>query len=225
MNLFPTTDFRLPTTARLEAALRNFEELERKTGVIRAIRRQPARLGEYVPVPQGVKPELRSALAAAGIDTAESELLSRHVPWTRRVGDRRTTYQGQEVDLLSFASDNRERLLLKPNDEYGGKGVVIGWESSSADWASALETGRQTPYVVQERVHIAYEPYPDYVDGRLQLGRRSVDLDPYLHGIEAHGLLTRLSSQTLLNVTHGGGSVVPTLLVRERPAAARGDGP
>ncbi len=31
-------------------------------------------------------------------------------------------------------ASNREQLVLKPNDEYGGKGIVLGWEVDDAEW-------------------------------------------------------------------------------------------
>jgi hypothetical protein len=150
---------------------------------------------------------------AAGIDRETQTLLARHIPWTRRVQAVRTTYAGQEIDLLKFARDYQDRLLLKPNDEYGGKGITIGWESSAEDWDDALQAAREAPFVVQERVHIAYEDYPQCVEGKLHIGRRLVDTDPYLFGTQVQGCLTRLSTVTLLNVTAGGGSTVPTFLI------------
>ena len=149
---------------------------------------------------------------AAGIDRDTQAMLARHIPWTRRVQNARTTYQGQEIDLLKFARDYQDRLLLKPNDEYGGKGITIGWESSADEWDEALRAALESPFVVQERVHIAYEDYPQCVGGQLQIGRRLVDTDPYLFGTRVQGCLTRLSTVTLLNVTAGGGSTVPDVL-------------
>lgn len=152
-------------------------------------------------------------MTAAGIDAETQTTLARHIPWTRRVRAGQTTYAGQPVELLPFLRENQERLLLKPNDEYGGKGITIGWETSADDWARACEAATADPFVVQERVHIAYEDYPSYHDGRLEIGRRLVDTDPYLFGTDVEGCLTRLSTVTLLNVTAGGGSTVPTLLI------------
>ena len=74
----------------------------------------------------------------------------------------------------------------------------------------------ESPFVVQERVHIAYEDYPSCVDGKLHIGRRLVDTDPYLFNTQVQGALTRLSTVTLLNVTAGGGSTVPTMLIDEK---------
>ncbi len=143
----------------------------------------------------------------------ERAAIARHVPWTRMVRPGRSTYQGQPIELLEFARANQERLLLKPNDEYGGKGIVIGWETSAAEWAAALKEALDTPFVVQERVTIAYEDYPALVEGQLQIGRRLVDSDPFLFGTNVAGCLTRLSTVTLLNVTAGGGSTVPTFVI------------
>jgi Circularly permuted ATP-grasp type 2 len=146
----------------------------------------------------------------------ERAAIARHVPWTRMVSAGRSTYQGEPIDLPEFARANQERLLLKPNDEYGGKGIVIGWEVSPDTWARAIKEALDTPFVVQERVTIAYEDYPAMVDGQLQIGRRLVDSDPFLFGTNVAGCLTRLATETLLNVTAGGGSTIPTFVIDQR---------
>lgn len=143
----------------------------------------------------------------------ERAAIQKHVPWTRVVRAGPSTYQGEQIDLLPFLRDQQERLVLKPNDEYGGKGILIGWETSAEDWNSALQEATQTPSVVQERVEIAYEDYPSFVDGKVQLGRRLVDSDPFMFGSKVSGCLTRLSTVTLLNVTAGGGSTVPAFVI------------
>jgi uncharacterized circularly permuted ATP-grasp superfamily protein len=143
----------------------------------------------------------------------ERDAIARHVPWTRLVRAGATTYAGEQIDLLDFARKNQERLLLKPNDEYGGKGILIGWETSADAWERGLKEALQSPFVVQERVEIAYEDYPAMVEGQLQIGRRLVDTDPFLFGAEVNGSLCRLSTVTLLNVTAGGGSTVPVFVI------------
>lgn len=151
----------------------------------------------------------------AGLFTAEErQAIARHIPWTRRVEERKTLYRGRMVDLLPFIAEQREHLVLKPNDEYGGKGVVIGWETEAADWGRAVQDALNEPTVVQERVEVATEDYPALVNGTLEVSPRLVDLDPYFFsGQTVYGVLTRLSTVALLNVTAGGGSVVPTFIV------------
>ena len=71
------------------------------------------------------------------------------------------------------------------------------------------------PSIVQVRAEISYEDFPRLNDqGQVEMGRRLVDCDPFLfHGEMVGACLTRLSTVTLLNVTAGGGSVVPAFVV------------
>jgi hypothetical protein len=148
----------------------------------------------------------------------QQRAIADHIPWTRCVEDRRTLFHGQEVDLLPFISANRDRLVLKPNDEYGGKGVLMGWHCTADEWDAALRTALTTPYVVQESVKVVYRDFPMILpDGTLDISARFVDADPYVfYGETVGGCLTRLSSEALLNVTAGGGSVVPMFVIEKK---------
>lgn len=145
----------------------------------------------------------------------EQAAIQRHIPWTRRVEERSTLFEGQQVDLLPFIAANRERLVLKPNDEYGGKGVVLGWDASQAEWQQAVDEALRQPSVVQLRVPLGYEDFPVVLPGGgFAVEPRLVDFDPFIFdGHYAGGCLTRLSAGGLLNVTAGGGTTVPTMVV------------
>ncbi len=144
-------------------------------------------------------------------------VIRRHIPWTRKVAAGTTAHEDRPVDLLPFIRDNRDRLVLKPNDEYGGKGVYIGWTMSQPDWETALAEAQQASFVVQERVTLEKEPFPYLTDsGGLELVQLAVDTDPYIYHHESQGVLTRLSAEALLNVTAGTGSVTCTMIVEPR---------
>ena len=147
----------------------------------------------------------------------ELEAIRAHVPWTRIVEERRTVHDGDQVDLLPFIAERRERMVLKPNDDYGGAGIVLGWQVNDIEWDAAIRTALGSPYIVQERVPIPSEPYPSWIDGQLQTFDRMLDTAPFVsHGDFMQGQLTRLSTAALLNVTAGGGSTVPTFLIEKR---------
>jgi uncharacterized circularly permuted ATP-grasp superfamily protein len=147
----------------------------------------------------------------------ERQAVVTHVPWTRVVEERWTQHASGEVDLLPFMAANRERLVLKPNDEYGGKGIVLGWTVDDATWQAAIQTALSEPFIVQERVTLPSEPWPAWADGGLHIGDRMLDTAPFLaNGSTVSGCLTRISTDPLLNVTAGGGSNVPTFLVEAR---------
>jgi uncharacterized circularly permuted ATP-grasp superfamily protein len=150
----------------------------------------------------------------AGLYTPEQRAaIERHVPWTRRVSDGSSTHGGRPLrDLLAHCAAHRAELVLKPNDEYGGKGVVLGWTVGQSEWEQALEVAATQSYVVQEAVEVPRQPFPVAVDGVRMLDL-AIDLDPYLFDGRPRGCLTRLSSSALLNVTAGAGSIVPTYVV------------
>jgi len=159
----------------------------------------------------------------AGLLSAEeNRAVQTHVPWTRVVEARHTHYRDSAgvdhtVDLLPFIAERRETMVLKPNDEYGGKGIVLGWTVDDATWQAAIQTALGEPYIVQERVEIPSEPWPALVDGALHIGDRMLDTAPFLaNGTVMNGCLTRIATDPLLNVTAGGGSNVPTFLVEAR---------
>jgi len=147
----------------------------------------------------------------------ERQAILTHIPWTRIVADRLSYYNNSTIDLLDFVRERREQLVIKPNDAYGGKGVVLGWEASSEEWERAIRDGLNTPTIVQEKVHITTDQYPVFSEGKLRFDQLFVDADPFIFmGTAVQGCLTRLSSASLLNVTAGGGSTIPSFVVRRK---------
>jgi glutathionylspermidine synthase len=150
-------------------------------------------------------------------DSEERAAIAAHIPWTRVVEHRQTEHEGRSVDLVPFVLENRTRMVLKPNDDYGGAGIVLGWQTDGTSWEQAVNTALASPHIVQQRVPIPSEPYPSLVDGRAAFADRMLDTAPFVCGGEyAEGCLTRLSTAALLNVTAGGGSTVPTFVVERR---------
>jgi hypothetical protein len=150
-------------------------------------------------------------------NAGEVECIQQHIPWTRRVAEMRTQYHGEAVDLLDFVGSNRDKFVLKPNDEYGGKGIVLGWEVPDDQWQRALRDALNEPFIVQERIQLPVEPYPVLVDGKVQVEDRIEDTAPFVfYGEYMDGLMSRLSTESLVNVTAGGGSSVATFIVTPR---------
>ena len=148
---------------------------------------------------------------------AERAAIDDSIPWTRTVRERKTVYRGGAVDLLPFITQHRERFVIKPNDEYGGKGIVLGWTVDATAWESAIHEALRSPHIVQEKVVVPSEPYPSWVDSEVRTFDRMYDTAPFVtNGAYMEGILTRLSTVDLLNVTAGGGSTVPAFIVEQR---------
>jgi uncharacterized circularly permuted ATP-grasp superfamily protein len=152
----------------------------------------------------------------------EREIIRKHIPWTRIVADVKTAHYGQPIELLAFVRRERNNLVLKPSDEYGGSGVTLGWETGEAAWDDAIEralTAKNGVWIVQERIPIRREVFPYIANvGRVDYRDMLVDFAPYLFRGKLCGFLTRLSATGLANVTSGGGQV-PAYRVNPRPAS------
>jgi uncharacterized circularly permuted ATP-grasp superfamily protein len=147
----------------------------------------------------------------------ETAVINAHIPWTRTVEERKSIYGGLPIDLVPFMHKYKDQLVLKPNDDYGGHGIVLGWQTNASGWEQAVQQALQEPYIVQERVVIPTEPYPSILEDGLHIFDRMLDTAPFVfHGDYVDGCLTRLSTDPLLNVSAGGGSTVPTFVVAKR---------
>lgn len=156
---------------------------------------------------------------AALFTDAERDIIQRHIPWTRVVADTRTTRDGQSIELLDYIRKSRENFVLKPNDEYGGAGVTLGWEHDAASWGAAIQKAvKAAPgsWIAQEKIRIRREVFPYYEAAKgVTFRDMLVDSAPFLFRGKMSGFLTRLSATGLANVTSGGGQV-PVFVVRPK---------
>lgn len=148
---------------------------------------------------------------------SEEELtaIKKHVPWTRNFRREKTEFYDEEIELVEWTRSNSHKLVLKPNDDYGGHGIYIGWASSEEEWNEAIEKALQIgDYLVQERVKTAREVFPFIgEDGKIYMTESLVDLDPLLFNGKVGSAFTRLSVTELANVSSGGG-MVPTIILK-----------
>src|SRR5207249_3392217 len=159
--------------------------------------------------------ELLSDPEYEGIFDAEvTQALSRHVPWTRVLRDRTTSYHGQSVDLLAFVADHRERFVLKPSGGSGGSNVLLGWQCSQDDWTRSLIRGVRT-HVVQERAFPKVQPYPVSRCGLIDVAELKSDLCPFIVNGTAKGCYVRVTDSDIFNPRFGGTSAPVWILEEE----------
>ncbi|HEY0079345.1 MAG TPA: hypothetical protein VGB73_12080 [Pyrinomonadaceae bacterium] len=150
--------------------------------------------------------ELLTDEANAGWFTPqEREAIARCVPWTRRLAERKTLYRGREVDLLEFVRRNRRGLILKPNDDYGGHGVLLGHRASEAEWDALLGVALEADYIVQELIELHMEEFPVFNESEWSFEPMYVDCNPFLFRGRVEGAMVRLSDSPVVNVSSGGG--------------------
>lgn len=140
----------------------------------------------------------------------ERAALDAHVPWTRVLG------RGDDDALCATARVEQQRLVLKPNEEYGGHGVVLGWTVDAPTWAAALARGRAEGAVLQRRVAVRRLAFPTFDRDGMHWEDLHFDLNPFLFRGRMEGAMVRVARGPLSNVSAGGG-VTGLLVVDEAP--------
>ncbi len=147
---------------------------------------------------------------AAHFSALERRVFRQHIPWTRRVIVGNTTDpDGEPVDLLPWLQANRTRIVLKPNRNYGGEGILLGREVNDAEYASALELAIASPgsWVAQAYSPVAEKDFP-LIDeqGGITLAEYFSVLGLFASE-QRLGILGRASRKKVVNVALDGGLV------------------
>jgi hypothetical protein len=147
----------------------------------------------------------------AKFPAAERKAIREHVPWTRLVAAGKTTYGEKTVDLLEFITQNREKLALKPNDDYSDLHTYFGWEMDAAEWERALKQATRAPYVVQQRVEPVKSVFPMASYGSLEFRELQVDVHPHAYLGKVQGCSSWLSTGKVGFSSASG--IVPTFIL------------
>jgi len=148
------------------------------------------------------------ALAERLFTVEERQVMRRHILWTRRVAERRTTSSfGDQIDLLEHARTERESLVLKPNRSYGGEGVMVGHSADQGEWERALDRALAEPngWVLQQAAPIPVKNF-HVLDAAGEL-----HVEPFyiVMGFASNrygvAMLARASQQQVVNVAQHGG--------------------
>lgn len=151
----------------------------------------------------------------AGFPAAERRAIQQHIPWTRVVAPVQTKYDGKTVDLADFVLKNRQKLVLKPNDETGEEHSVLGWMTDDAGWERALRQASRALHVVQERADPAKAVFPLLRYGDLEMRELQVDVHPHNYRGKVQGCSSWLSEVTTGSFSSIAG-LAPTYILEPR---------
>ena len=140
----------------------------------------------------------------------ELDVIKQTIPWTQILADRKVLYKNLTIDLKTFVKDNKDLLVLKPANSYGGKDVYLGRETDQKTWEKIMDRHiDDESWVVQEYVDIPQEIFPMIQEG-VTMKLKKVNINPFTLLGKYSGTITRVSDNSVINVSAGGG-LVPTL--------------
>ena len=150
-------------------------------------------------------------------DDEQTAVRRAHVPWTRVLRDGNVDFERRSRDLFDLAQSTRDRFVIKPTCGYGGRDVMIGRETEPGDWEDRLDRAVESPgeWTIQEYVEIPEEDFP-VLEPDLRFEPRKINLNPYLFGGRYAGSFVRLSTNSVINVSVGGG-MAPAFVLPDSP--------
>ena len=167
-----------------------------------------------------------SQLTQKYFSSDERQVFRRHILWTRILSDRHTILpDGQPGELLKYLRQEHESLVLKPNRDFGGHGVVIGHGLPLSEWDSAVEQALRDPerWVVQQLASIPVSEFPVHApDGKVHVEPFYVVMGfaPTKYGL---AILGRASQKQVVNVAQRGGMCA--VMIGRPPGRLIGPGP
>jgi hypothetical protein len=119
---------------------------------------------------------------------ADAELVRNHLPCTRLL----------TPDLVASVLAERESLVLKPADEFGGSGVVVGREATPGEWRALVERGASEGLHLVQDYSRPDRMVMDFVHletGLHETAEVPFSIGPYTFGRRGSGCYVRIGSQ------------------------------
>ena len=132
----------------------------------------------------------------AKFPTVERKAIASFVPWTRIVTQSKTERQGQIIDLPDFISNNKDELVLIPNDSTGALPVFDGPTTEKTAWDRALKQALRERYVVQDRLEPVTARFPVLFYGAMEMRDMQVDVHPHMFLGEVKSCTANLTAST-----------------------------
>ena len=155
------------------------------------------------------------------LTSLQRRAIERFVPWTEVFRDDKAECMGFIVHLRDFVADNKDKLVLKAAQSYGGRDVFLGFETAQEDWQALMDKHIDgEAWIVQRLVDIPKELFPEVDGDNVHMRLMNVNINPLAFGGDYAGSYTRLSKKNVINVSYGGG-MTATMTIEPREGAFR----
>jgi uncharacterized circularly permuted ATP-grasp superfamily protein len=141
------------------------------------------------------------------VDDEERRIVRDCIPWTRILAPGDSTLpDGTTGNLADYVSRNRSSLVLKPASDYGGHNVHLGLNTPQHQWDAIDQAQAGTgDWIVQQYLDVPVGSFPAIENGRLVVRERFFNINPFSIGGRYAGMITRISTEPVINVSAGGG--------------------
>ncbi|HNV85825.1 MAG TPA: hypothetical protein PKL97_02520 [Candidatus Omnitrophota bacterium] len=137
----------------------------------------------------------------------ENKVKRSYFPWTRRMRDAENFYGDRKIYLIDFLKDEKDTLVLKPSEGYGGKDVWIGAETKGEDWNVAIDRALKGDWVVQDFVPVPITTMPALANDRLDFLYKKITFSSFAFGEKMVQGFSRVGDESVIAVARNGGLI------------------
>ncbi|AMA73431.1 MULTISPECIES: circularly permuted type 2 ATP-grasp protein [Aneurinibacillus] len=136
----------------------------------------------------------------------ERNVISKHIPWARKLEDGSVEYRGKQIELKQLALEEQERFVIKTAYDIRGEGVLIGCSTPSDRWKEILEECWNKPFILQEFIPAPEIEVP--VDDCRSFSKKKFSTDLFMFGGKFQGFGSKISDEFKVNIFQNGSKQV-----------------
>lgn len=148
------------------------------------------------------------------LDTQQKNLISKHIPWTSILEDKKILYKGSCVELIPFITSNKDDFVIKIDNKTRGEQVYIGADMHQDTWKCCIDKLKNSNWIVQEYFKLPEIKSLQIVDNKLVGDYKKFGLDFFLYNGKYAGIVSRVSKSKIINVG-AGGAEQPVFVIKE----------
>ena len=138
------------------------------------------------------------------LNKEQIELIIKHIPWTRKLEEQNTMYQGNEISLLPYIKEHKDSFVIKIDNETRGSNIFIGKDSDPNFWENLIHNNKNKNWIVQEYCNIPKIEIPVFNDKEITFEERYFGIDFFMFNGKYSGIVSRISEKKIINVGSGG---------------------
>ncbi|MBT3785816.1 hypothetical protein HOF92_12645 [bacterium] len=146
----------------------------------------------------------------------EAETIKKHVPWTRKLDETITlSPEGTDISLHQYLLAHKDTMVIKPTGGAGGQDVFVGSNTEVSKWESVVENCMGCSWwIAQKAFEVPEYDFMTLEDGKVIQEKRNLNLNPFVFNGKYVGTLGRASRSKVVNVSSGGGGLIPVFPLR-----------
>ena len=142
------------------------------------------------------------------LSPAERALVTAVLPWTRQGREGPASFRGSTGPMREVLLRHQDDLVLKPEDGYGGSGVLVGAHATAPSWRHAVDEALDGGAIAQE--HCPSVPFLAPHGDRM--ARQNAVWSVFVHGEASAGSWVRMMPQDagdgVLNCARGAAETI-----------------